>query len=100
MIAIQLDLSETFDYTSFRNLIITTFSHSASPFGKQCEFEELNMHHGFLVEVSRLKIEDAESQRHKFTDTQEQKDINTQKHNYFPPRRVIALWKQLPWLLV
>merc|ERR1712223_502565 len=27
--------------------------YNASPFGKQCEFEELNMHHGFLVEGDR-----------------------------------------------
>ena len=75
MIAIQLELWETFDNTSFRNLIITTFSHSASPFGKQCEFEELNMHHGFLVEVSKLKIEDAKSQRHTGNKTHTVKDV-------------------------
>ena len=43
-------------FTSGLATVLTPFSisafHSASPFGKNCEFEELkNVHHGFLVEV-------------------------------------------------
>ena len=41
---------------NFDIFIYPLFFCSASPFGKNCIFEELNLHHGFLVEVIKRSM--------------------------------------------